>query len=60
MDPLTLALTLANTVLQFSMKIYDDTPLATRQANADNWAKFCHNIGDFVLGLQGKINAGIK
>lgn len=60
MDPLTLALKLADTILVFAIKVYDDTPQATRVANADNWGKFIHNIGDFVLSLQGKINTAIK
>ena len=60
MDPITQALALANTALKFAEKIYDDTPVPMRQSNAENWGKFVHNIGDFVLSLQGKINAAVK
>lgn len=59
-DPVTAALTLVNNILHFAEKIYDDTPVTIRQANAENWAKFCNNIGNFILSLQEKINSTVK
>lgn len=56
MDPLTAALNLASAIVALATKVWDDTPLALRQAEAANWAKFTVNIGDFIIGLQGQIN----
>jgi hypothetical protein len=57
MDPITQSLALANTALTLAMKIYDDTPQAMRSANAEQWGKFVHNVGGFILAMQAKINS---
>ena len=60
MDPLTAALNLANTVVNAMMKIWDATPAELQHTEAANYAKFFINIGDFIISLQGKINAAVK
>jgi hypothetical protein len=60
MDPLTAGLNTLNTLLAFIMKIYEDTPVATRQANNDVFGKFVLAIGTEILNLQSKINAKLQ
>jgi len=60
MDPLTAALNLANGVLAFATKVWEATPKDLQATSAGDWAKFTHNIGSFILGVQEKINAAVK
>jgi hypothetical protein len=57
MDPVTAALNTLNTLLQIGMKVYDDTPVAIRQAEAANWGQFVVNIGNQILALQNKLTS---
>lgn len=59
MDPITAALNIANTALQLLRDIRNDLPEDARKQGAADAAKMVHNIMEFVLSLQGKINAAI-
>ena len=59
MDPLTAGLNLATTLLQLAGKVWDATPPELKAQSASDWAKFSHNIGAFLTGIQDKINAAI-
>ena len=55
MDPVTAALNFATALVQIATKVWDATPKELQQAEAKNWAQFCINIGDFIIGLQPEI-----
>ncbi len=59
MDPLTAGLNLANTLLELAGKVFDATPADLKAQSAGDWAKFAHNISEFLLGIQAKINASV-
>ncbi len=60
MDPVTAALNFANTALELIRDIRNDQPEDVRKAGAADAAQIVHNIAQFVLSLQGKINALVK
>jgi len=60
MDPLTAALNLANAALILATKVWDATPAAQQTAAAADWATFTHNIGSFIVFVQGKLDAVVK
>jgi len=48
-DPVTAGLILANTIISLLAKVYEDTPLATRQANIQWWQEnFSVPAGKFL------------
>jgi hypothetical protein len=59
MDPLTASLVLAGKIIDVIMAVRADMPLADRQQSASDTAKLIHNIADFMLALQSKINAAV-
>lgn len=59
MDPLTAALNVAYASITLATKIWDATPDPLKATSAADWAKFVHNISDFVITLQGRINSSL-
>lgn len=59
MDPLTAALTLANSVVLLASDVWKATPPAMQAAEAAQWAQFTLNIGAFITSLQSQINAAV-
>jgi len=47
-DPITAGLQLATALVTLVTKIYDDTPVATRQANIEKWDKIIDGAGKFL------------
>ncbi len=56
MDPLTAAMNAVTATLTLATKVWDATPPAQQQAAAADWATFTHNIGQFFISIQAKIN----
>lgn len=59
MDPLTATMNALYAALQLAAKVWDATPKEQQVAAAADWAKFTHNIGEFFVSIQDKINASI-
>lgn len=57
MDPLTATMNAVVAALTLASKVWDATPHDQQVAAAGDWAKFTHNIGDFLVSLQNKINS---
>ena len=52
MDPVTAALNFATEALRFASKVWDAMPAEARTQAAADWAKFNHNLAQFVLDVQ--------
>ena len=60
MDPLTATMNAVTAALALAKSVWDATPKDLQASSAGDWAKFTHNIGDFFMSLQSKINEVVK
>lgn len=59
-DPLTASLNVAYAIIILATKVFDATPPEDQRKAAGDLAKLNHNIAEFVLSVQAKINQGVK
>lgn len=55
MDPITAALNTCTAILALATKVWDATDPAAQKVAADDWAKFTHGVGSFIVKLETAI-----